>query len=224
MSEHQAKRQRVGELENFPAAAASRSSAPSLRLHAAVAARDTVAVTDVLRLDRVLYADNSKHVPSLLQQDSLGRTPLHICAALPVKARRRDVYAMLEQLLEECYSPACEGALERQDSEGSTVLHVLVAHHQLTLLHKFLDVCTALECLDMVQSIEDNQGATALTLAQRFGHDAVLDLFEEFNAVVSVFIIEACSNLRPFANWPNNARRAGSRLTRFDHNSVQAAC
>jgi hypothetical protein len=179
MSEQQAKRQRLHELETRG------SSSPALlRLRAAVAARDRAAVTELLQIDRVLYADNSRHVPSLMQQDGEGRTPLHVCAALPVEARR-DVYAMLEQLLEECHTPACEGALLKQDAGGNTVLHVLVEHQQLSLLRKLLYACTTLQCLTGLISAENSQGVSAGLLAQQFGCDAVLNMLKEFSAEVS---------------------------------------
>eukprot|EP00953_Heterococcus_sp_UTEX-ZZ885_P018990 10609-Heterococcus_DN1.PRE.1 len=65
-------------------------------LHEAVLACSTERVVGLLLLDAEYCSSNSGSVQLLAQQDSAGRTPLHLCAALPAgTANRNEVWQLL---------------------------------------------------------------------------------------------------------------------------------
>jgi Ankyrin repeats (3 copies) len=67
-------------------------------LHEAVIACSAERVAELLVLDADYCSKNSSSTPLLAQQDSAGRTPLHVCAALPVSTA--DLIEVWQLLLE----------------------------------------------------------------------------------------------------------------------------
>jgi hypothetical protein len=127
----------VNELQSQRSTAESIAELNWLPLHAAIAAIDTQLSKEVLLFDRN-NKDSSK-ASLLVQQDSSGRTPLHVCAELPTHAASSDVLEMWELLLDNCTSPASKLALEMQNCSGRTVLHVLIQRQQLSMLRSFFE-------------------------------------------------------------------------------------
>jgi hypothetical protein len=158
-----------------------------LQLHAAVAAADMQLATEVLHLDRVYCDQYGSRESLLVQQDSSGRTPLHVCAALPMHPSNdsSDVLELWERLLDECYNAASQLALAKQDRSGRTVLHVLIQHQQFSMLHRFLQTCNMLDSLTTLLAVEDEHGANAVLLAQRVGDKEILTLLSEYCSEVS---------------------------------------
>jgi hypothetical protein len=164
-----------------------------LQLHAAVAAADTQLATEVLLLDRAYCDHYSSRESLLVQQDSSGRTPLHECAAMYASS---DVLALWERLLVECYSPKSQLTLDKQDCCGSTVLHALIQHQQLSMLQRFLQTCNTLDYLTALLAIEDEHGANSVVLAQRLGHDMVSRLLGQYCSEVGQFLAEVSAVVR----------------------------
>jgi hypothetical protein len=123
-------------------------------------------------------------VPLLAQQDSAGRTPLHVCGALNAStAERIEMWQVLKSRSE---PGALYSALKQHDAAtGCTVVHWLVQHKQAPLLHRLLQSCANSECLAELLAVEDAQGISAVLLAQRIGHRDTLSRLEYYFEEVS---------------------------------------
>jgi hypothetical protein len=167
----------VNELQSQRSTAGSIAELDGCKLHAAVAAIDVQLATEVLQLAR----DKQFSRESLLvQQDSSGRTPLHVYAELPMHSASSNVLELWELLLDGCTNPASKLALEKQDCSGRTVLHVLIQHQQLSMLRRLLQTCNTLDCFTALLTVEDVQGISAVLLAQRVGNEQILALLSEY--------------------------------------------
>jgi Ankyrin repeats (3 copies)/Ankyrin repeat len=138
-------------------------------LHEAVLACSTERVIGLLLLDAEHCSSNGGSVQLLPQQDSAGRTPLHLCAALPAgTANRNEVWQLL---LSRSDPAALYTASKQQDvAAGSTVVHALVYLKPGPMLHKLLRAYTNSECVAAILAVEDAQGVGAVLLAQHIGH------------------------------------------------------
>jgi hypothetical protein len=145
--------------------AAKRQKLSRLQLHEAVAAPEGAVIRKLKQLLKQDEIDCAEHnwEPLLAQQDSLGRTPLHVAAELPGLIS----YACetWETLIAE--TPVLQRAAAKQDAAGRTVLHVLIAlnqwHPLTTLLYSYSNLAKVQPLLDM----QDHNGVTAVALAQQ---------------------------------------------------------
>jgi ankyrin repeat protein len=155
-------------------------------LHEAVAAADSAFILQMQELDvqHCARSGSSACVPLVAQQDSAGRTPLHICAALP--ASSTDVQMIWELLLYRVAEYATlEMAARQQDAGGRTVLHVLIQRSS-QLLQKCLRALDGAGCVHAVLAIEDSSGTTPAVLAQRIGCRDVIIALARYAPEVSI--------------------------------------
>lgn len=179
-------------------------------LHEAVAACDSALVIEVLQLDTEYCArSGSSSVQLLAQQDSIGRTPLHLCAALP--ASGPDVPIMWEQMLNTAGIAMLVSAARQQDAAGRTVLHVLL-EYSLQLLQSYLHAKASAGCLHTVLGIEDISGTTPVVLAQRIGCQAITAALAQYAPEVAHKYAHATTSMR--ADRPYYVQLRAHCLTR----------
>jgi ankyrin repeat protein len=124
-------------------------------------------------LDTEYCSQNSSSVQLLAQQDSTGRTPLHLCAALPASGASFDIWVLLLHK-RQWNAGGLQSALRQQDAAGRTVLHVLIELKEQAMLGELLRVSAKLGCAAGLAAGVNAQGVSAVVLARRIGYRPTL--------------------------------------------------